>query len=137
MISIPKVALLAMLNTLKASGKPLAAPTVSLFVNTPTLDKDTAIGDFVEPTFGSYATSSAVTWLTPYYNSLDQPELAGDVKQWVATSVTTPETVMGYFVLDAAGNYLWAEYLDEPVDIGDIGDSVLVEPVFALASQAA
>lgn len=137
MLTIPKVALLALLNAMKASGKPLAAPTVSLFINTPTLGKDTVLADFDEPTFGSYATSAAVVWFTPYYNSLDQPELAGDVKQWVATSVTTPETVMGYFVLDAAGALIFAEYLDEPVDIANVGDAVLVEPVFALASQAA
>jgi len=106
--------LLAVLQTAIKAGGALGATKIGLFKADVTPTPLTPLTALTECDFDGYA-QKTLTWLIgPYLNPGNQSEIQNASVNWTPTGSTTPNTVYGYFVIDAAGNLLWSERFTTP-----------------------
>ena len=104
MPAIPNVDLITLIQSI-ITGM-LTTSKVHLYkaiVNPP--GPNTVIGDFTEADFVGYAAKTAA-FGAPYINAAGQAVTDSPLLTWIPTAATTPNTILGYYVTDAAGTTL-------------------------------
>jgi hypothetical protein len=123
---------LAILAAMVATGGPFATLTLRLFVNQLNFSNTTALTDLTEATFTGYTAAAAQVFGTPYIAPDGNPHLTAPSTQFTAGALTTPETVYGYYLTNAAGTSLVAGgTLAIPVPITKQYDGLTIEPDYA------
>lgn len=65
---------------------------------------------FTEATFGGYAAITMAAWETPYLLGGGQSEsIPTTICHWSPTDTVTPNTITGYWIMGANGDYLGGE----------------------------
>lgn len=117
-----KVALADYLN----SGGSLAAASIGLYKNTPTIDQDLILSDITECDFSGYGSqtpSFAAATLVSNKGSI----VASPANDFVHDSGGTANTVNGYFVFDSGLSVcLWIEAFASPIIMTADGDTISV-----------
>lgn len=106
----------AILNFLKtAATGPLDTATLNLFTNSPDFnDPALADTDFTAPTFTGY-TAPTITWALRS-DAAGNLYIDGGPKVFSPTdAVNLPQTIMGVWVADSAGDYQAGEYFPQPI----------------------
>ncbi len=111
---------------------------IGLFHNNYVPNRQTALADLTVANFTGYALSAAVVWGTPFIDPVIGPVVLANLKVFAAGNPTTvPNTIYGYYIVDAAGTaLLWAERFATPRVVSAPGDAVTVLPGFGNVSQA-
>lgn len=94
-----------------AASVPYATAEMHLYTNDLTPNQDNVEADFTEATFGGYA-ATAVTWDTPYIDSLGNVHLPSDNIIFLCTG-SPFEDIYGYYLIGAGGEYLGAARFDD------------------------
>lgn len=107
----------------------LAACDVHLFINNVTVTPNLILGDLTEATFTGYALQNIAAPAAP----VNDPTYGG-FSTFLPSNVFTctaapgtPQTVYGWYLLDAAGALIAAGNLPTPIVINDAGDAVPVQ----------
>ncbi len=119
---------------------PFALTDVQLYTNVFTPSPQMVIGDFTEATFGGYAAVAALVWLGPVNINPTKYAMQVTVNFLATDPIGTPETVLGYYMVDAGGVVVRAaeEFVDS-VSFAEGGDFLsldLILPLEALAVPA-
>lgn len=108
---------------------------IRLFVNDITPTHDTVTGDFVEASFGGYASGDISGSGTISENGSDEATLTFPTFTNTATGSGLPQSVYGYYVTDVGGALLWAERDPTgPIVIAAVDDEVTVDAVVTLTN---
>ena len=128
---------LAVDDELTGAG-PLDGAKVALYTGTPTLSRAMVYSDFTQPTFTGYAIKDAVWDDAAFLDNSGAYTVACDALQFQASGGTPNDVVRGYVVFTGANpnqKVLWAEELDEPVSISEVGDGLVVIPALKLGND--
>lgn len=115
----------------------LVTPFVHLFTaGPPSITKNSAVADFTEATFAGYAAAALDLPLLGAITVNSQVVGAHNDVDFLAGAVVTPgEMIAGYWVDEAAtggGDFYMGEYFENPVPIGQAGDYISLDVVFAV-----
>lgn len=112
---------------------PLSGAKLHLATAGPTPGLRSAVADFTEATYASYA-AAPITWGAPWRNPEGEGEVDGGVIQFVlAADLTPPATITHYFLTNTAGSVLLAaEQLATPAELAFQGDSISIPLRFTL-----
>jgi len=131
----------ALNNLLKLGAAPndgiLNGALVGLYTNAPFIWTPKAkLADLTEATYTGYARQAAA-FLTPWINPVNQAEVAGDTLLFQPSGVlVTPETIVGYFIVDGTGLILLGgDNLPAPVPLSIPTDAVVIVPDFTIGDQ--
>lgn len=81
------------------AGAQWAAPTVHLFENNITPNKDTVVGDLTEPSYVGYSSVAITGWGTPGYNADGSITVtAENVAEFVGPALAGGPSIYGYFL---------------------------------------
>lgn len=100
----------------------------------PTANDTIATYNAIEADFPGYARQPLENWMNATLIDSGHARTEADIVTFTRTSdAGGPKTVYGYFVVDQAGNVLWAENGPfAPVVVTDAGDQVTLLPRFSL-----
>lgn len=91
------------------------------------------LADFtaIEADFDGYAASAALTWGAVGTDPADRAWVTAQEVEWVPTGTTTPNTIYGYYVTNAAGTALlfWDNFPD-PIPVTGPPSVVHAVPTF-------
>lgn len=134
---VPRSQTRTMLANLTAAGALLDDAVIRCFVNDFDPSPESVLADFTEASFAGYAASAEIDWGEPYSDLLGNGIVEGCAAQFTAGSVTTPETVYGYYVTKSGvgGALVYSERFNTPVPITQSGDGFAVTPRFAIPAQ--
>lgn len=117
------------LNALKASGKPLAVPTLVLFKNAVALAKTTVMADLMIADFVGYANVPAVVFGNAYLDGANNAIIDAPSADWVASDATVPQLIYGWAIVNAALDTYWfGESFETPVNMNVAGRGVRAQP---------
>lgn len=133
MVIVPRTSRKAMLASIKAESGYLDGAVCKLYKNSIAGGPNTEL-DVIEPAdFDGYATSTEITWGGVALGEDDKAKVLGDRKEWVPTGTTTPNTVYGAYITNAAGTQLIAVLpFEAPVYVTGPDDVVSVVPEVTL-----
>jgi len=100
--------------------------------------RDTTLSDLTPCDFAGYALSAAITWDVPFLDVNDVATVLGSMVSFVAGSTPplNPQSVYGYYIVDAAGTDLLAlEAFDAPRGISAPGNTIAIVPQVQAVSQ--
>ena len=108
---------------------------IHLFQNNYTPVDGTVVGDFVEATFDGYGSQGVSTWGSPtIVGPRGQTQAASNT--WTKAAGTNPNLIYGYYILDGAGNLLWAERDPAaPIPMNVAMDTYTITPGFTTRSE--
>jgi hypothetical protein len=91
--------------------------------------------DFTEATFDGYAPVQVTSWGTAHVDQYGQYLISGTTPpSWFTpTGTTTPNTIVGYYLLDPGGNIVSAETLPNPVTLNGPHTTLQISPGIAIA----
>lgn len=123
-------------TALIAAAAPLNGAIAHLYQDPVGTSPTVVLADFVEATFDGYAASAALTWGAVGTDTTNLADVTAQEVEWVPTGATTPNTIAGVYVTNAAGTALlfWQEF-DAPVAVNDVPDVVRWVPMFQLPLQ--
>lgn len=106
---------------------------VHLFTAVSGISDLVAPSNFTEPVgtwyHGSGGSAKLQTWGNPYYDDGGSVSITGVSTQIDYAGSSPSETILGYFITDTTGaTVLDCGYLPEPIVMGQVGDSVVVQP---------
>lgn len=101
--------------------------TMKLFSNDATVTPLTVLADLTECVFDGYSESPVIEWDESFFGAGGVCSIVGSLLQWMATGVTTLQTVYGGW-LELDGEMLLCGKLETPVPISGIGSTVVVFP---------
>lgn len=131
-LKVPNVGLLKLLPELTGQ---LTGAEVCLFTNDYTPVASTVLADFAEATFPGYARQPLATWGAAVIVSDHSRQVAADCLFTLSTS-GGPYSNYGYFILDSAGDLLWAERdPNAPAVLSVAGDTYRVIPQLTMVSE--
>lgn len=111
-----------------------ALKTLKLFQN----NHVPAVGDtnanYTEATFSGYASSALGTWNAAFLNGSNQGEIDANAVTFTHNGGGTSNTVYGAYVVDNAGDVVYAEKFSAPLTFASNGDSVTYTPRFTAVS---
>ena len=106
--------------------------SLRLYTNAHTPTATSVIGSFTEATFTGYTARTLTRGtFTVAVTVAGKGEISYPDQTWTATSA---QTVTGYYVLDASGNYLYADLFPASRALVS-GDVLVLSPRFTLASE--
>lgn len=115
-----------------SASTPYTGAKMLLFTNDITPTETSVEGDFVEATFGGYTPGGvAVTWDTPYIDGNDNVHLPADNVVFLCSAAPF-ESVYGYYLVSAAGDYLGGARFDDaprPIPAAGYGIDASVEVI--------
>lgn len=137
MLTTPNASAAYSLGLVLGKANTNAALTLRLYTNAITPSQDTVVGDLVEASFAGYAGIAC-----PHGDWTVTPDAAGGAqgpavalcvaKTFSFSSITSPQTVRGYYLTRADGSLAWLE----PLDGGDFAvtgtGSLVVTPRITL-----
>jgi len=133
-IKVPNVSELTLLDAL-ISGK-LNGAKLRAYQNNYTPVDTSVIGDFTQATFSGYAEITLNTWTAAALNASNKAETSMAAQTWTVAAGGVSNTVYGIYVVDAAGNLLYAEANPAgPVTLNTIGQFYSYLPRFTLKSE--
>lgn len=119
----PTTTQLALATALQTST--IKALTINLFSNNISPVDNHVIADFTIATFDGYAAITGQNMLGPVINDTGEVELLSPNCVFIDTGATTPNTIYGYFVTDAAVAVLYYfELFAIPQQMAKNGDVV-------------
>jgi hypothetical protein len=123
--------LLSQLTADSASGGPLHAATVGLYVNNINILPTTELTDLTEASFPGYARSSAITWGSPYMAAGGTVQMVDGVVAFSGTGTfTTSQTAYGYFLCDSGGLLIGGDRFTTAITFAAPGDTLNVALVW-------
>jgi len=136
MLVIPDAQCQAILTDLLTTTGPFNTIKVHLFQNNNTPTRQSVLSDFTEATFDGY------TAIAPAGGVVAEDPVLGPFIQWPLApflsggTITTPNTIYGYYVTDSGSATLyWAELFASPVNVATPLFPVPVLPTFGLVTQ--
>lgn len=131
-LKVPNIGLLNLLPRLTAD---IAGAELCLYVNNYTPVAGSLLANFTEATFPGYARASLTGWDAAVIVSDHSRQVADDCL-FTLSATGGPYSVYGYFVLDGAGDLLWAERdPNAPGVLSTIGDQFRVIPQLTMVSE--
>jgi hypothetical protein len=123
-------------SALIAAAAPLNGAIANLYQDPVGSSPTVVLSDFVVATFDGYAASAALTWGAVGTDTLNLADVTAQEVEWVPTGTTTPNTIAGGFITNAAGTALlfWEEF-DTPIAVNGPPDVVRWVPKFQLPLQ--
>lgn len=111
----------------------LTTPTVKLFVNNITVTPDTVFASLVEPS-GDWYTPQSLTYGQVFEGPNGEMNVVARSVQFNYTGTDAAETIYGWFVDDAGDGDapISARNLETPVNMGNVLDSLIVQPGLTL-----
>lgn len=103
-----------------------AGTSLRLFQNDITPGPNSLPGDFVVATFSGYAHKVPGLTLGPYLNPSGYWEVQNVSLSWAPSDGVTPNTIYGWYWLDAANNLIAAERFAEPRQMIDATSLLVV-----------
>jgi hypothetical protein len=105
-----------------------------LYTNTIAPQPTSLPGDFTPATFDGYADISIAAWGTPHLLQNGQVAVAPATPlTFTPTGSTTPNTITGYILLDAAGALIQAENFVPPITLSGPTTTLQFVPEVAMA----
>lgn len=111
---------------------------VKLYTDTISPGPTSVPGDFTEPAFTGYAEVALPSPLEGPGNLSESGSrgIHGEVNFECTADPGSPETVQGYFIVNAAEDTLIAaEQFEEPVSFGDAGDFLSLDVIIGIAAD--
>lgn len=112
--------LLAVLDAMGAASGTLDDALLKLYTAGPVLSGTMTLDQFTEADYDGYAHVAIpdTSWTAAFMEGGVYPCLRGPMTGFTPTGSTTPNTVIGWMLTNAAGTVLyWAEALSEPVEM--------------------
>jgi hypothetical protein len=134
-LKVPNIGELTLLDLLTANWGTLDC---GLFksMHTPADGDTLATYTAIEADFPGYARQQIQNWLAASTDGTGRALSVADVVTFTRGAGGAPQNIYGYFVVDAAGNLLWAE-LDPnaPVAINNPGNTYSILPTLTLKTE--
>lgn len=135
-MSSPQTFARTVMNNMKGTGGELAGAKIRLFKAPVLAGPRTEVSDFPACDFVGYADSDAVVWGSVMHTGPDAVQCNGDVKEFIAEDGTTPNSIYGWVLLNAAGDdWIRMESFPEPVQVVEEGQGLALLPVLILPSD--
>lgn len=137
MLVLVKASEKAVLTALTAVGGLLTGAKLGLFQNDVNPGRATLLADLDPATFDGYALSAAITWSAPVLGEDGFWRVVGDAKTFISDDPqTTPNTIYGWYLVDAAGTGLiGAERYEEARLIFEPDQSIIEVPQVGSVSK--
>jgi hypothetical protein len=103
---------LSVLNTVRLDGNCLK--TLKLFKNDHTPAVDDVNADYTEADFSGYASFALGNWNAAFLNPDDKGEIDATAHEFAHNGGATGNTIYGVYVVNNAGNVVYAERFDSP-----------------------
>lgn len=124
----PNVGALKLASTVQTL---LAASKLKLFSSAIALGPGTKQSDLAahESAFSGYAAKAVAAWQNPYLAGTGGANISSGYQQWdwvapVPPALPVAENVLGWWLEDAAGDLIAAGLFDNPIPMGNVGDSL-------------
>jgi hypothetical protein len=106
----------------------LALSTLHLYkaISSP-LNPGTTLANLTEADYDGYALKTITAWLTPYLDPLGGATIQSGTQQFDFVSVPlTTNTILGFYLLNAAGALVFVGNFDAPIAMAANGDAIPV-----------
>ncbi len=134
-LKVPTVGQLTLLTEnqgLWNGGTPL---TLKLFKNNYTPVAGTTLAALTEADFNGYVAKALTNWTSPTPVA-SRAQTQADPVNWTKGVGGTGNSIYGYYVIDNAGNLLWAERdPNAPIDMNTDGKQYLILPRYTLVTE--
>ncbi len=120
------ISLADLIDSILGGGMGGTYPTVHLFKTAVTPTATSVPGDFTEADFAGYAGVTLTHWNTPYWQSQGAAVSYSNQILFQPTDGVTPNTIYGYWLEIAAGDYLGAERFATPWGAVDATSQLLL-----------
>lgn len=124
---------LSILNTVRLDGDCLK--TLKLFKNDHVPVVGDGNGNYTEANFSGYASVALGDWNAAILNDDDKGEIDGDPATFTHNGGGTSNTVYGAYVVNNAGDVVYAERFAAPRVMASNGDEIVYTPKFTAVSQ--
>lgn len=133
MVVVTTAFMQAILPLITATGKPLATPSLGLFVNNLAITYKTLVTDLVEPTMTGYA-RAVPTFATIFGKPDGSIVLQTELVEFTSPSDMTGQICYGYFITDAGTpeHLLMVELFSSPINLSVPPVSAVFAGQFAL-----
>lgn len=111
-----------------------ALKTLKLFQNNHTPTVGDVNADYTEATFTGYAGVALGTWNAAFLNGSNQGEIDANPVTFTRTAGATSNTIYGAYVVDNAGDVVYAEKFSAPISMASTGDAFTYTPRFTAVS---
>lgn len=98
--------------------------TLKLFKNDHVPASDDVNADYTEANFSGYASVALGDWNAAFLNTDDKGEIDADPASFVHNGGGTSNTIYGAYVVDNAGDVIYAERFDAPRVMSANGDTI-------------
>lgn len=107
------------------TGGPFNAAKIALFHTAGNVGRTKTLADFTITDFGGLTNLKSLTWGAPFINQNQQAEvMAGNTNWLTVTAVLLPITVLGYVIVNTAGDtLLLAELFPVPIVFDHAGQN--------------
>lgn len=127
-----RAALTAALPTLLNGG------SLKTYSNDFTPNEQTLLAAFTESAYGGYAAKVIATWGAPFNAPGGGAKSIAPSQQFNGNGAGPNESVYGWYYVDSTGALVEAgRFADAPIPMGDVGTSLVVEPVYITVPIAA
>lgn len=114
----------------------LAASHLKLFkAISPPLSVSTVVGDITEADFTGYAAAAIANFLIAYLDPAGGASIQSGTIQFNCTGTAVPNTVLGFYLEDAAGDLILIGTFDSPIAMTQVGDSIPVNVTLNFAAN--
>lgn len=113
---------LNLLDTVRLDGDTMK--TLKLFANNHVPTVTDVNGDYTEATFSGYSSFALGTWNAAFVNGDGKGEIDADPAAFVHNGGGVSNTIYGAYVVNAAGDVVYAERFDAPRTMGANGDTI-------------
>lgn len=136
-IVLPTSRKISILEGMIGMGGALESVVIGLYKNDFSPTPSSVVGDFTAADFDGYALSAELVWGEVFLDEEGNAITLAQLLQFHADSpFTEPNTIYGYYAVDAGGGGLiYSERFEDPVPIASADDAVIFTPAFRLGQM--